>query len=85
MASNSNILAWRIPWTEEPVRLQSIGSQELDTIYLVNHHHTVKGFSIGNGAEVGVFLEFSSFICDPRDVGDLLSGLSGFSKSSLNI
>ena len=31
MAAHSSILAWRIPWTEEPGRLQSVGSQELDT------------------------------------------------------
>ena len=31
MATHSSILAWRIPWTEEPSRLQSMGSQELDT------------------------------------------------------
>ena len=31
MAIHSNILAWRIPWTEEPGRLQSMESQELDT------------------------------------------------------
>ena len=31
MATHFNILAWRIPWTEEPGRLQSMGSQELDT------------------------------------------------------
>ena len=31
MESHSSILAWRIPWTEEPGRLQSVGSQELDT------------------------------------------------------
>ena len=32
MATHSSILAWRIPWTEEPGRLQTMGSQELDTI-----------------------------------------------------
>ena len=32
MATHSSILAWRIPWTEEPGRLQSMGSQKLDTI-----------------------------------------------------
>ena len=32
MATHSSILAWRIPWTEEPGRLQSMRSQELDTI-----------------------------------------------------
>ena len=31
MATHSSILAWRIPWTEEPVGLQSMGSQQLDT------------------------------------------------------
>ena len=31
MATHSSILAWRIPWTEEPGRLQSTGSKELDT------------------------------------------------------
>ena len=35
--------------------------------------------------EVDVFLEFSSFFYDPKDVGDLISGSSAFSKSSLNI
>ena len=30
MATHSSALAWRIPWTEEPGRLQSVGSQELD-------------------------------------------------------
>ena len=47
--------------------------------------HTVKGFSIVNEAEVDVFLEFSCFFYDPVDVGNLISGSSAFSKSSLNI
>ena len=47
--------------------------------------HTVKGFSIDNEAEVNVFLEFSCFFNDPMDVGNLISGSSAFSKSSLNI
>ena len=47
--------------------------------------HTVKGFSIVNEAEVDVFLEFSCFFYDPEDVGNLISGSSAFSKSSLNI
>ena len=47
--------------------------------------HTVKGFSIVNEAEVGVYLEFSCFFCDPTDVGNLMYGSSAFSKSSLNI
>ena len=31
MATHSSILVWRIPWTEEPGRLQSMGSKESDT------------------------------------------------------
>ena len=47
--------------------------------------HTVKGFGIVIKAEVDVFLELSCFIDDPMDVGNLVSGSSAFSKSSLNI
>ena len=47
--------------------------------------HTVKGFGIVNKAEVDVFLELSCFFDDPADVGDLISGPSAFSKTSLNI
>ena len=46
--------------------------------------HIVKGFSIINKAE-DVFLELSCFFDDPTDVGNLISGSSAFSKSSLNI
>ena len=45
--------------------------------------HTVKGFGIVNEADV--FLELSCFLNDPIDVGNLMSGSSAFSKSSLNI
>ena len=47
--------------------------------------HTVKGFGIVNEAEVDVFLELSCFSYDSVDVGNLISGSSAFSKSSLNI
>ena len=47
--------------------------------------HTVKGFGIVNKAEIDVFLELSSFFQDPADVGNLISGSSAFSKTSLNI
>ena len=47
--------------------------------------HIVKGFGIVNKAEVDVFLELSCFFDDPADVGNLISGSSAFSKSSLNI
>ena len=47
--------------------------------------HTVKGFGIVNKAETDVFLELCCFFNDPMDVGNLVSGSSAFSKSSLNI
>ena len=47
--------------------------------------HTVKGFGIVNKAEMDVFLELSCFFHDPADVGNLISGLSDFSKTSLII
>ena len=47
--------------------------------------HIVKGFGVVNEAEVDVFLELSCFFDDPTDSGNLLSGSSAFSKSSLNI
>ena len=47
--------------------------------------HTANGFSIVNEAEVGIFPEFSCFFYDSMDVGNLISGSSAFSKSSLNI
>ena len=47
--------------------------------------HTVKDFGVVNKAEVDVFLELSCFSDDPADVGNLISGSSAFSKSSLNI
>ena len=47
--------------------------------------HTVTGFDIVNKAEIDVFLEFSCIFHDPTDVGNLISGSSTFSKTSLNI
>ena len=47
--------------------------------------HTVKGFGVVNKAEVDVFFWNSCFFDDPANVGNLISGSSAFSKSSLNI
>ena len=56
--------------------------EEFSTVYC---DHTVKGFGIVNKAEIDVFLELSCFFGDPVDVGNLISGSSAFSKTSLNI
>jgi len=47
--------------------------------------HTVKGFGIFNKSQIDVFLELSCLFHDPADVGNLVSGSSAFSKTSLNI
>ena len=47
--------------------------------------HTIKGFSIVNETEVDVFLEFPCFFYDPANVGNLISGSSALSVSSLDI
>ena len=70
-------------------------SQEADQVVWYSHLlknfpqfiviHTVKGFGIVNKAEIDVFLELSCFFYDPADVGNLISGSSAFSKTSLNI
>ena len=70
-------------------------SQETDKVVWYSHLfknfsqfvliHTVKGFGIVNKAEVDSFLELSCFFYDPTNVGNLISGSSAFSKSSLNI
>ena len=46
--------------------------------------HTVKGFGIVNKVNIDVFLELSCFFDDPVDIGNLISGSSAFSESSLN-
>ena len=47
--------------------------------------HTVKGFGIVNKAEIDAFLELSCIFDDPSDVGNLISGFSAFSKTSLKL
>ena len=54
---------------------------EFSTVYCDPH----KGFGIVNKTEVDVFLKLSCFFHDPVDVGNLISGFSAFSKSSLNV
>ena len=70
-------------------------SQEAGQVVWFAHHfqnfpqfiviHTVEGFGIVNKAEIGVFLEVSCFFDIPADIGNLISGSSAFSKTSLSI
>ena len=86
MATHSSILVWKISWID--------GGAWWAIVHVVTSQtwlsdftslHIVKGFDIVNKAEVNVFLELSCFSVDPMDVGNLISGSSAFSKSSLNI
>ena len=85
MATHSSTLAWRIPWREEPGRLQSMVSQRVGHEWATSLTHSVKGFGVVNKAEVDVFLELFCFFYDPMDVGNLILCSSGFSESSLNM
>ena len=49
MATHSNLLVWRIPWTEEPERLQFMGHKELDTTERLHFHFSLSGIGEGNG------------------------------------
>ena len=64
----------QVRWSNTPISLR---------IFQFAVTHTVKGFSVVNEAEVDVFLEPLCFLHDPTDVGNLISGPSAFSKSSL--
>ena len=59
-----------------------VGEQNFPQFVVI---HTVKGFGIVNKAEIDVFLELSCVFHDPADIGNLISGSSAFSKTSLNI
>ena len=82
----SVFLLGEFPWTEEPGGLQSMGLWRVGHDWVTKHTaHTVKGFHVVNEAEIDVFLEFPCFSYDPADVGNLISGSSAFSESSLYI
>ena len=66
----------QVRWSGIPI------SSRISQFVVIN---TVKGFSIVNEAEVGVLWEFSCLFYDPPNVGNLISGSSTFSISSLNI
>ena len=70
------VLKRQIRWSSIPISFR---------IFLFLVIHTVKGFGIVNKAKIDVFLELSCFFHDPADVGNLISGSSAFSKTSLNI
>ena len=65
MATHSSVLAWRIPWTEEPGGLQSMGLLESDTTERLHFHFSLSCIAEGNGnplqARVLEWVAMSSF------------------------
>ena len=57
MATHSSILAWAIPWTQEPGGLQSRGHKELDTTQRLNHHHFVPSPVLSPRSHLAFLLE----------------------------
>ena len=97
---DDNIQSWRTPfpiWNQYvvPCLALTVAFWPADKMVWYSHIlknfpqfvviHTVKGFSVVNKAEVDVFLELFCFFSDPTDAGNLISGSSAFSKSSLKI
>ena len=74
--STYRFLRRQVRWSGTPISLRIV-----QFVWI----HTVKGFGVVNKAEVDVFLELSCSFNDATDVGNLISGSSAFSKSSLNI
>ena len=64
MATHSSILAWKIPWTKEPDRLQSMGSLESDTTERLHFHFSLLCIGEGNGNPLQC-----SCLENPRDAG----------------
>ena len=70
----------QVRWSGIPISFRIFHTSWWSTQYW-----STKGFGIVNKAEIDVFLELSCFFHDPADVGNLISGSSAFSKTSLNI
>ena len=89
MATHSRILAWKIPWTEEPSRLQFMLSQESDMTYQLNHlHHTcIKHTATGKQvatACTGVMKMIISVFKESKPLGVRLAVLSHKSGSKMS-
>ena len=76
MATHSSTLAWRIPWTEEPGGLQSMGSLESDTTERLHFHFSLSCIGEGNGNPLQC-----SCLENPRDGGACWAAVYGVSES----
>ena len=76
MAPHSSILAWKIPWAEEPGRLQSMGLLELDTTARLHFHFSLSCIGEGNGNPLQC-----SCLENPRDGGTWWAAVYGVTQS----
>ena len=80
MATHSSTLAWKIPWTEEPGGLQSMGSLESDTTEKLHFHFSLSCIGEGNGNSLRC-----SFLENPRDRGAWWAAVYGVAQSQTRL
>ena len=80
MASHSSTLAWKIPWTEEPGRLQSMGSEESDMTERLHFHFSLSRNGEGNGNQLQ-----RSCLENPRDGGAWWAAIYGVTESQTRL
>ena len=80
MAPHSSILAWRIPWMEEPSRLQSMGSPESDTTERLHFHFSLSCIGEGNGNPLQC-----SCLENPRDSRAWWAAIYGVARSQTQL
>ena len=80
MAPRSSTFAWKIPWTEEPGRLQSMGSLELDTTEQLHFHFSLSCIGEGNGNPLQC-----SCLGNPRDSGAWWAAVYGVARSQTRL
>ena len=80
MTTHSSTLAWKIPWTEEPGRLQSMGSLRVDTTEQLHFHFSLSCIGEGNGN----LLQYSC-LENPRGGGALWAAVSGVTQSQTRL
>ena len=80
MAPHSSALAWRIPWVEEPGRLQSMGSIESDTTERLHFRFSLSCTGEGNGNPLQC-----SCLENPRDGGALWASVYGVAQSQTRL
>ena len=78
MATHPSTLAWKIPWTEEPGRLQSMGRKESDTTERLHFHFFLSYFGEGNGNPLQC-----SCLENPRDGGASWAAVYGVAQSDM--